>query len=335
MSNQTITLQNVVDLASTHVDLMPLSGVGGYTSEPALSLCNDVLSELICSPNAWKFNSIEMPPFVTSPFRQNFQFGGATGFTQAAGGAGIARSNASTPGISRTGTTVTVTFLEPHNMAIGDTFYMLGNGDAQFNSTYLETPTGSSYSGGWAILTTPTTTSLTFTHVTSGTTTSGAPGITDFGWLEAASMRALNSTAPLPRIYQLEAVNRLTPVSATSQPSKLCVVTDNGDGTLKLRFDYACPTNYFVVNAVYQATASLRTLLSQFWGPFPDQYSYVFRQGFLARAYRFINSPKADVEYQKLQVAINKALGRDDAEASDQRLYPESPLMSQDCYDDF
>lgn len=333
--NQTITLQNIVDFSSTHVELMPLSGVGGITLEPALSLCNDVLSELICSPNAWKFNSIEMPPFVTSAFRQTYQVSGATAFTSAAGGVGIAL--VATPGISRTGTTVTVTTLQAHNMTIGDTVYMLGNVDAQFNSTYTETPNGSGYTGGWVILTTPTTTTFTFTHLTSGTTTSGAPGITDFGWLETATMRALNSSAPRPRIYQLEAVNIVPPVSATSQPSKLCVVSDNGDGTLKMRFDYTCPAGtFFVVNTVYQATAPIKTLLSQFWGPFPDQYSYVYRQGFLARAYRFINSPKADVEYQKLQVAINKALGRDDAEASDQRLYPSESLMaSESYYDDF
>jgi hypothetical protein len=334
--NQTITLQNVVDFSSTHVELMPLSGVGGFTSEPALSLCNDVLSELCVYPNSWKFNEIEMPPFVTAPYRQDYQFGGATAFTSAAGGAGIARSNASTPGVSRTGTTVTVTTLEDHNFAVGDTVYMLGNADTQFNSTYSQTPTGSSYTGGWVITATPTTRSFQFTHVTSGTTTSGAPGILDWGWLESASMRALNSTAPLPRIFQVEGVNRLAVVSLTGQPEKMCIVTDNGDGTVKIRFDKACPTTFFVVNAVYQAHAPTKTALSQFWGPFPDHLSFVYRQGFLARAYRYINSPKADAEYQKLQIAINKAMGFDDAEASDQRLYPEAPLMAMESYyDDF
>lgn len=339
MSNSTITLQSTVNLARTHIELLPIVNVGGLNAnEPALSLCNDVLQELIAYPQAWKFNQTEMPPFVTAVYRQDYQFGGATGFTASAGGAGIALATASTPGVSRTGTTVTVTFLEAHNMAIGDTFFMLGNTDAQFNSTYSQTPTSSGYTGGWTILTTPTTTSLTFTHITSGTTTSGAPGITNWGWLQSASMREVNSTAPVPRIWQLETVNGLTPISYSTQPSKICVVQDNGDGTLKLRFDYVCGTTIMATNLVYQTKPALKTALSDTWAPFPDQYSFVFQQAFLARAYRYVNSPRSEVEVQKTEIAIRKALSRDDAEASDQRLYPDQGLMRGNWggwYDDF
>jgi hypothetical protein len=334
--NETLTLQNVVDFASTHVELMPLSGVGGVMSEPALSLCNDVLSELLAQPNNWKFNSVAMPPFVTAAYRQDYTFGGAVAFTQAAGGAGIALKTAGTPGVSRTGTTVTVTTLEPHNFTVGDTVFMLGNVDAPFNSAYLPTPTGSSYTGGWVITSAPTTTSFVFTHATSGTTTSGAPGILDYGWLETLSMRALNSTSPLPQVWHPEVVNFVPPTSYAAQPTKLCVIDDNGDGTLHLRFDYAGSNTFFVVNAYYQAQAPLRTALSQTWAPFPDAVSFVIRQCFLARAYRFINSPLAAIEYAKSEQAIQKAIGRDNNEPSDQRLYPEQSLMSMSdgCYYD-
>jgi hypothetical protein len=335
--NQTLTLQNVVDFASTHVELMPLAGVGGISNEPALSLCNDVMTELTGQPNNWKFNSVFMPPFVTAPFRQDYQFGGATAFTMAGGGAGIALKTAGTPGVSRTGTTVTVTTLEPHNFAIGDTVFMLGNVDAPFNSVYLATPTGSSYTGGWTILSTPTTTSFTFTHATSGSTTSGAPGILDYSWLESVSMRILNSASPNPQIWHPEIVNSLPPVSACYQAQKWCMVQDNGDGTLRLRSDYSGPFTFMVVNMVYQGLPPVKTALSNTWAPFPDALSFVVRQMFLARAYRFIRSPIADVEYQRAQAMINKALGRDDVEPSDQRLYPESSLMSvQDgTYDEY
>jgi hypothetical protein len=48
----------------------------------------------------------------------------------------------------------------------------------------------------------------------------------------------------------------------------------------------------------------------------------VYRQGFLARGYRYINSPRADVEEQKFQLAIRKALGADERETADVCLYP-------------
>jgi hypothetical protein len=329
MSNSTITLQTIVNLARTHIELLPIANVGGFTDEPALSLCNDVLQELIAKPQAWKFNRTEMAPFVTAVFRQDYQFGGAVAFTSNAGGAGIKLTTASssTSGVSRTLTTVTVRTLEEHNFAIGDTVYMLGNDNSVFNSTYSQTPTGSGYTGGWTITTTPSVTSFQFEHATSATTLSGAAGITNFGWLESATMRELRSAAPIPGIYAIEAVNTLPLQSYAANPQKVAVLADNGDGTLKIRFDSAAGTVPFVANLIYQARPALKTALSDTWAPFPDEYSFVFRQAFLARAYRYVNSPRADIETQKADMAVGKALMRDDAEASDQRLYPDQGLM--------
>lgn len=338
MSNTTITLQKIVSFAQIHVELLPLTGVGGFTNEPALSICNDVLSELIAKPNAWKFNRVEMPFFVTAPFRQDYQFGGATAFNQN-GGAGIALKTASTPGVVRTGTTVVVTTLEPHNFNIGDTVYMFGNVDAPFNSVFTQTPSSSAYSGGW-VLTGVTQFTFTFTHLTSGNTNSGAPGITNFGWLESATMSLINTASPLPSVWVLEAVNNIQPTSITGLSKKVCVLVDNGDGTLKIRFQYAPGTIMFAVNLVYQGQAPLKSALTGAgtgdWSPFPDRFQFVYRQMFMAHAYRYVNSPKADTEYQKAQIAINNALGADDAEQSDQRIYPEQSLMSMtDGYDEF
>lgn len=336
MSNTTLTLQSITNLAATHVELMPLAGVGGYANEPALSLCNDTLTDLMASPNAWKFNQNALPVFVTAIYRQSYFFGGSVAFTAAAGGAGIALKTASTPGVVLSGNVVTVNTLEAHNFAIGDTVYMLGNVDAAFNSTYSQTPTGSGYTGGWIIATTPTLTSFTFALVAANTT-SGAPGIYNWGWNETATMRDVNSNAPVPRVFQLEAVNNLNKTSAAGQAEKITVVSDNGDGTLKIRLDKPADTRIFAVELIFQAQPPLKTALTDTWTPFPDQYAFVYRQGFLARAYRFINSPRAEVEYQKLQAAIEKALGRDDAESSDQRIYPSQSLMgmSDGTYDEF
>src|SRR6266581_4193574 len=98
MSNTTISLQSVSDLARTHAELVQLAGVGGFANEPALSLCNDVITEMFAQPSAWKFNRKEMPIFFTAIYRQDYQFGGAAAFTLEDGGAGIALATASTPG---------------------------------------------------------------------------------------------------------------------------------------------------------------------------------------------------------------------------------------------
>jgi hypothetical protein len=64
MGNSTITLQAMVDSVSTIGDLNPvLKSTGGFAAEPALTIANDVMSELIAERNPWKWNSLKLPPF--------------------------------------------------------------------------------------------------------------------------------------------------------------------------------------------------------------------------------------------------------------------------------
>jgi hypothetical protein len=329
MSNSTITLLSIVNLASTHLDLLPLTNVGGYQNEPALSLCNDALSDLMMSPNDWKFNRVEMPMFVTSANRQDYQFGGATAFTlgSTSCGSGIALASASTPGVTESGTTVTVTTLEPHRFSVNDTVYMKGNTVAAYNSTFTDTGAQTSWSGGWTITAVPTTTSFTFTHASSGLGNSGAPGITNYGWVSSASMVEMNNNSSPQNIRQLTTYRELPVFSRVASPDKVAVIKDNGDGTLKIRLQWVPGSTVWGVNLVYQASAPLKTSLANTWAPFPDSYSAVLRQAFLYRAYRYINSPRAEVEYQKVQQEIAKAQGDDDAEQTAVYITPEEPFL--------
>ena len=331
--SSTITYQSVVNLAATHSDLMPLAGVGGYTNEPALSLCNDTLQELLSAPLDWKFNRVEMPMLVTANTKQDYQFAGAVAFTLGSTSAGAAIDLASANAITVTGGVVTVNTLEPHTFSVGDTAYMFGvtattGTTAKYNSTFTQTATSSTSSGGW-VLTAVTSKSFSFA-ATSGQNdndVAGAPGITDFGWLASGTMIELNNTSSPQNTKPIEAVRDIQPSSRIDNPSKVCVLKDNGDGTLKIRFQYVPGSTIWGVNLVYQAKAPLNTALTATWAPFPDELSFVYRQGLLYRMYRYLNSPRADVEFQKLQAAIAKGSGASDREASDVHMYPEASLM--------
>jgi hypothetical protein len=61
----THTLQEVAQWAMTFTKLLPIIGVGGNPEEPALSICNNVIQEMLSEPYNWKFNSKEAPPFLT------------------------------------------------------------------------------------------------------------------------------------------------------------------------------------------------------------------------------------------------------------------------------
>lgn len=336
--SSTITLQSIINVASTHVDLLPLAGVGGYSNEPALSLCNDALSELLSSPNDWKFNRVEMPSLTTCPNKQDYIFGGASAFTlgSTSSGVGIALSSASA--ITVSSGTVTVTTLETHRFSVGDTVYLSGvvmstGNAAKYNSTFSDNGTSSGWSGGYAITAT-TSNSFSFVAVSgqNNSDVGGAPGITDFGWLASGSMVELNNTSSPPNTRQLTAYKEIHPWSGVANPEQVCVLKDNNDGTLKIRF-YECPGNtIWTVNLVYQSKAPLKVSLADTWSPVPDEYSFVVRQAVFYRMYRYLNSPTQTDEYKKLQQDIAKAMGREDVEETDVSLIPQEPLMDYVYY---
>ena len=323
MGQSNVTVQQVVNYASQHTELMPLIGVGGYSNEPALSIANDVLSELLGQPFPWKFNRKVAPFFVTQQWKQDYKFAGAAAWTQN-GGAAIALASANA--ITESGFVVTVNTIEAHNFNVGDTVFMSGNTVAAYNSTQSQTPSGTTWSGGWTITAVPSTTSFTFTHSQSGLANSGAPGITDLGWLEYATMINMNDTSAQPYVWYLIAVRTLEPANRQFIPDRVSVFSDDGAGTLTLRLRYLPGPQPLGVTLAYQQRPTLITSLSNTWAPFPDEYAYVYRQMFLAHAYRFANSGRADVEYQKAMANVAKALGTNDREQSEEYIQPEGSL---------
>ena len=333
MSTSTITLQSVVNLCATHADLMPLTGVGGYTNEPALSLCNDAISEIITVDRDWKWNRNEMAMLVTCPNKQDYQFAGASAFTLGATSSGVGIGLASSNAITESGTTVTVRFLEPCRFSVGDTMYMTGNTVSAYNSAFTDDGSSSTWSGGWTLTSVATDKlSVTFTHASSGLTSSGAPGITDFGWLSSASMVEMNSNSSPQNVRHIKAVREITPWSKVGDPDKVCVLRDNGDGTVKVRFYYVPGTTIWGANLVYQAKAPLKSTLTNTWSPIPDQNSSMVRQALIYRMYRYLNSPRAEVEYQKFQAEMARMLGADNAEESNVHLVPEETLLDLPTY---
>jgi hypothetical protein len=307
---------------------MPIADVGGFSNEPALSLANQTVQELLAQPYDWKFNSVTAALLVTQIFRQDYLFAGASAFTSK-GGVGI--DLVTNAGVTESVNTVTVKTLQPHNFAVGDTVYMIGNTVAAYNSTFSQTQTSSGWTGGWVITATPTTTSFQFIHATSGLAASGAPGITDCGWLESCTLTDVNSTEPLPKPWEVTCVRKLRPTAIGGRPERIALVTQTDSGILTLRFQNV-PGSAFAVTLVYQKKAPLKVDLTQTWAPFPDEYKFVIDQMFLAKCYRFLDHKRADGEFMKAQVAIHLALGKDDTEDSNQHVSPETTLMGDYTY---
>jgi len=338
----TVTIQSVVNLASTHIELLPIAGVGGYTNEPALSLANDTLETILAStfemPNGdvlsldWKWNRAEMNMFVTSPNRQDYLFAGATFFSLGGNACGAGIDLATNNALTISGATVTIKLLESYNGAVGDVCYILGT-SSNYDSVFTTNGANNAgFSGNTYAITAISTDGKTITATLTGTAsgTSGSAGINDFGWLCGATIIGIGNGGSILPTRHVEAVRDIQPYGYANIPQKVCVLSDLGTGVLKIRFYPVVGSTLWGANLVYQKKAPLLTSLASTWSPVPDEVSYLVRQGFLAKAYRYMDSKRSEIEETKFMNALRRALGADEREVSDVRLYPEDGLQTND-----
>lgn len=333
------TLQSVSNFCSTHSDLLPLSGVGGYANEPFLSIANDAISDLLSSPSDWKINRAEMPLLVTCPNKQDYLFAGAVAFSLGSTCQGWAIDLASKNAITVSGGVVTVTTIESHRFAVGDVVYLnnvvAATGNAAtvslYNGVFTDNGSSSVWSNGFTI-TAVTSTSFSFASVAgmSSTDVLGAPGITDFGWLTSGSMVMMINQSSPQYSEGLTAYREQPVTSRIANPVNVAVISDLNTGVIKVRFYLVPGSVTWGAKLVYQKKAPVKQSLGDDWSPFPDNYSALYRQAVIYRMYRWLDSPKADNEFKKLEVEIAKIQGSDDAEETSVSLQPEEPIMSLD-----
>ena len=73
MGNSTVRLQDIVDGVSTIGDLNPvLVSTGGFASEPALTIANDVAGDIYSERFPWKWNRMKVPPFYLRSTQQDY-----------------------------------------------------------------------------------------------------------------------------------------------------------------------------------------------------------------------------------------------------------------------
>lgn len=78
MGNSSTTLAKIVQFAKTHGEIAPIvqTAAGGAVNEPALTICSDVMIELISQAANWKWNRFIMPVFYTNGFQQDYALPG-------------------------------------------------------------------------------------------------------------------------------------------------------------------------------------------------------------------------------------------------------------------
>ena len=73
MGNSTIKFQAIIDKVQMIGDLNPVfNNTGGWADEPAVTIGNDVMSELISVRYPWKWNRLKIPPFPLTSWQQDY-----------------------------------------------------------------------------------------------------------------------------------------------------------------------------------------------------------------------------------------------------------------------
>ena len=72
MGNSTIQLQFVVDFAKTIPELNPVLSTGGFSDQPARSIANRVMIDLLAQAGPWKWNRFKIPPIYTNSWQQDY-----------------------------------------------------------------------------------------------------------------------------------------------------------------------------------------------------------------------------------------------------------------------
>lgn len=349
-SNSSITLQQVTDDAATLGDTAATLAVGGMSDSPALSIATDVMSALVLGgplgqPFNWKWNRMNVTPFPTISFQQDYFVPNVVmlGWLENAWASNVDQTSIPKQKMTmevrkdldvtyiQTGYPGKICWLPNDQMQTG-TWGAHPQGPTAVSPGGETTNTGAGagglqnpgpnviYTNPVGVLQTPINAT---TCIKDGNgnlwvlTTFGTCGATEPMW-------------PTTPVYPTYTVSSTSPTTVTDGTSVWTAINPKGQG---FRLSPIPPQTGIVwlINPVAQMRPPLFTLLSQTLEPIPDDYATYFKQGFFAECYRRHPEPKVRAKYamerQLWLEALDKAVRQGDRETDDVGFYPGSGVM--------
>jgi hypothetical protein len=159
---------------------------------------------------------------------------------------------------------------------------------------------------------------------------SGAPGIYNFSWLQAADIYDLNSQAfPMP-VNPLKAVHRkVKEYSTTGDKLEIAPVVDYNNGVIKFRLTEPLGTYPWGIGLSIQKRAPKMSKPGDVY-PWPDELSYVIFEMCLWQGMRIAYGISGEETREQMQVAMGAvmaALESQDREDNTQSFAPDFSLM--------
>lgn len=292
MANSSVTLQSVVDTARAMPDLSPQLSVGGMSQQPALSIANHVIMDMVSPTMNWKWNRMLCPVFYTNSMQQDYAVPGVVNLGWIESAYLIDVNNTATP--KPLWPMESVRDLSPTSWMYG----RVGQVSWINNSLLLY--------GTWAASSTYT--AILGTSANPGTALTQIQDPNGNYWVLSNNLTTTVKTGTVqPSWPATGAITYPTPANPTQAAT---TVTDNAGGGTAVwtavnpsgqgfRVFPLPPINglYFEIHVIGQMRPPRFTTMSQTLEPIPDDYSDHFEHGFIAHAYRYSKDPKIRAKF--------------------------------------
>ncbi len=302
----TIRIIDIVNEIKAHPAVVPLLG-SAPGAFPALSIANDILQRMIAQSLPWKFNRALVTPFLTVALQQDYLTSAVTDLAWLEQGWAIDINNTAIPKPVRGLETVR-------------DLQQVWQQSVPFQMSWIPVPlaiygtwsASTSYPTGLGQTQTPTSPIQQFIDANGNflyVTTNGISGLVQpvLPAASAAGTTVADGTVVWTVADPNASAYRVSPLPASS-------------GIV------------WQIHLVYQKKPPIKTKLTDTLSPLPDEYGYMFRQGFLAMCMIHAGVKDARAAYAEWEEMLITALKGADRERDQVTMYPTEGLSSGGYY---
>jgi len=326
------TVQQIAQQLKANPDFFNiLGGNPGYSTEPMLTISNEIMSRVLAENMPWKWNREVIPPFLTVSLQQDYLTNTTDiGWLENGWRVDINNSTSNSNGAPKPSSELetvreipqTATQSVPFNVSF------IPNSQAFLGSWQANTE----YGCGYGVAQLPRSPIQQFKDVNGNLLFIDS---TQLG-LTIESPGYTGTTLPLPAnapygisgSVQPAAPPNATPGSTVQDGSVVWTVADSINGySLRLKPVPALNGLCWYIVVQYQQSPPLLTSLQSTFAPIPNQMMYLIRAGIRAALYRENGNPQGQNMYATWEEVLMKAVRAADRQTDDWRLYPEQSIM--------
>jgi hypothetical protein len=326
----TLTVQQVVNQLKANPEFYNvLGGASGYSTEPALTIANEVLCRILAEDMPWKWNRTFFPPFITVSLQQDY-ISNVTDVNWLEDAWRVDINNSTS---NNNGAPKPIFNLE----TVRDLAQVSAQG-VPFQVSYVYNSqafmglwqANTAYGCGYGVPMTPRTPiqqfidangNILFIDSSQLGLTIESPGYT------GTTIPLINSPYGISGSVQPAAPPNATPGSQVMDNTVIWTVADPDGVALRLSPVPALNGLCWYIVCQYQILPPRLLTMQQNLSPIPSSMLYLFRQGMRAALKQFNGSKDAGQAYAEWEETMTKAVRAADRQQEDNVMYPSSSIM--------